>query len=156
MIWCTYTPGDQIPHAALSRMNFDLDEFGNERVCFAINDIYFAASVFGDTSKNQNRTQNKQNFPGQIEKNQKRQLETILRSSKKIRTTQRCTSIYHEIILRGVVPFIPPKPRHLILLKARKTHPGKNATEAPARMVAGWPGITNGIQQFEIYVRIVK
>ena len=38
-----YTPGEQIPHAdALSRMDFDEDESDNDRVCFAINNIYFA------------------------------------------------------------------------------------------------------------------
>ena len=40
-----YTPGEQIPHAdALSRMDFDEDESDNDRVCFAINNIYFAQS----------------------------------------------------------------------------------------------------------------
>ena len=38
-----YTPGEHIPHAdALSRMDFDKDESENDRVCFAINNIYFA------------------------------------------------------------------------------------------------------------------
>ena len=40
-----YTPGEQIPHAdALSRMDFEEDESDNDRVCFAINNIYFAQS----------------------------------------------------------------------------------------------------------------
>ena len=40
-----YTPGEQIPHAdALSRMDFDEDESDNDRVCFAINNVYFAQS----------------------------------------------------------------------------------------------------------------
>ena len=40
-----YTPGEQIPHAdALSRMDFDEDESDNDRVCFAINNIYFSQS----------------------------------------------------------------------------------------------------------------
>ena len=40
-----YTPGDKMPHAdALIRMDFDDDESDNDRVCFAINDIYFAQS----------------------------------------------------------------------------------------------------------------
>ena len=40
-----YTPGDQIPHAdALERMDFDEDESDNDRVCFAINNIYFSQS----------------------------------------------------------------------------------------------------------------
>ena len=40
-----YTPGEQIPHAdALSWMNFNEDESDNDRLCFAINNIYFAQS----------------------------------------------------------------------------------------------------------------
>ena len=40
-----YTPGEQISHAdALSRMDFDEDEWNNDRVCFAINNIYFTKS----------------------------------------------------------------------------------------------------------------
>ena len=41
----SYTPGEKIPHAdALNRMDFYKDESNNDRVCFAINDIYFAQS----------------------------------------------------------------------------------------------------------------
>ena len=40
-----YTAVEQIPHAeALSRMDFDEDESDKYRVCFAINNIYFALS----------------------------------------------------------------------------------------------------------------
>ena len=40
-----YTPGEQIPRAdAMSRMDFGEDESDNDRVCFAINNIYFAHS----------------------------------------------------------------------------------------------------------------
>ena len=40
-----YTPLEQIPHAnALGRMDFDENESDNDRVCFAINNIYFAQS----------------------------------------------------------------------------------------------------------------
>ena len=40
-----YTPGEQMLHAdALSRMDFNEDESGNDRVCFAINNIYFTLS----------------------------------------------------------------------------------------------------------------
>ena len=40
-----YTPAEQIPHAdALSRMDSDDGESDNDRVCFAINNIYFAQS----------------------------------------------------------------------------------------------------------------
>ena len=40
-----YIPGEQITHAdALNRMRFDEEESDNDRVCFAINNIYFAKS----------------------------------------------------------------------------------------------------------------
>ena len=43
-----YAPVGQITHAedaeALSRMDFDEDESDNDRLCFAINNIYFAHS----------------------------------------------------------------------------------------------------------------
>ena len=40
-----YTPKEQIHHAyALNRIDFDEDESDNDRVCFAINSIYFAQS----------------------------------------------------------------------------------------------------------------
>ena len=40
-----YTPGEQITHAdASSRMNVDEYESDNDRVCVAINNIYFAQS----------------------------------------------------------------------------------------------------------------
>ena len=39
-----YTPGEQIPHAdALSRLDFD-DDDDNDRVCFALENIYFVES----------------------------------------------------------------------------------------------------------------
>ena len=38
------TPGEQIPHAdALSRLDFD-DDNDNDRVCFALDNIYFVQS----------------------------------------------------------------------------------------------------------------
>ena len=57
-------------------------------------------------------------------------------------------TLHNGIIFRGVVPFIPPKLRHLVLAKAHETHPGKNATEASVRMIAWWPGITQDVQHF--------
>ena len=40
-----FTPGEQIPHAdVLSRMDFEEDESDSDRVCFAINNLYFAQS----------------------------------------------------------------------------------------------------------------
>ena len=57
-------------------------------------------------------------------------------------------TIQNGIIYRGVVPFIPPKLRLLVLTKAHETHPGKNAIEATVRMIAWRRGITRDIQNF--------
>ena len=57
-------------------------------------------------------------------------------------------TIWNGIIFRCVIPFIPPKLRHLVLAKAHETRHGKNETEASDRMIACWPGITQDVQQF--------
>ena len=84
-----YTPGE-IPHLdALSRMDFEEDESGNDRVCFPINNIYFIQRDL--VTQAEIKTELGTNtLPGHNETNQKRQLETIFRSEKRIRT-KRCT-----------------------------------------------------------------
>ena len=57
-------------------------------------------------------------------------------------------TIRNGIIFRGVVAFIPPKLRHLVLAKALDTHPGKNATEKTLRLIARWPSITQNFHHF--------
>ena len=85
-----YTPGEQITHAdALSRMDFDEDESDNDRVCFAINNIYFAQSDLV-TQAEIKTTWNKQTLPGHNETNQKRQLEKCSEAEKGFEQ-QRCT-----------------------------------------------------------------
>ena len=132
-----YTPGEEIPHSdALSRMDFDEDESDNDRVCFAINNIYFAQSdlvrLFQDIMKRIKSGKLKQ--CSEEEKGFKQQKDAL--------------TLHNGIIFRGVVPFIPPKLRHLVLEKAHETHPGTNATEASVRMIAWWPGITQDVQHF--------
>ena len=56
-------------------------------------------------------------------------------------------AIQNGIIFKGVIPFIPPKLRLLVLAKAHETHPGKTTTEAAIRMIA-WPCITQDVQHF--------
>ena len=57
-------------------------------------------------------------------------------------------TLHNGIISRGIVLFIPPKLRHLVLAKAHETHPGKNAAEPSVKMIAWWPGITQDVQHF--------
>ena len=82
------------------------------------------------------------------ETNQKWQLETMFRKGKGFEQQKVAITLHNGIIFRGVVPFIPPKLRHLVLAKAHETHPGKNPTEASVRMIAWWPGITQDVQHF--------
>ena len=85
------TPGEQIPHAvALTRIDFVDDESDNDRVCFAVNNIIAQSNLVTQT---QIITEHETNrlFPRGIETNQKRQLETMFRSGKKIQSTKRWT-----------------------------------------------------------------
>ena len=72
----------------------------------------------------------------------------MFRSGKGFEQQKDALTLHNGIIFRGVVPFIPPKLRHLVLAKAHETHPGKNATEASFRMIELWPGITQDVQHF--------
>ena len=57
-------------------------------------------------------------------------------------------TIHNGINFRGVVPFIPPKLRPMVIAKAQETHPGKNATELAVRMMAWWPGISQDVLRY--------
>ena len=57
-------------------------------------------------------------------------------------------TIHNGIIFRGVVPFIPPKLRPMVMAKAHETHPGKNATETAVRMMSWWPGISQDVLRY--------
>ena len=77
-----YTPGEQIPRAyALSRMDFDEEKSDNDRVCFAIKNIYFAQSDLMTQAEIKTELGTNRLFQGN-ETNQKRQLETMFRSGK--------------------------------------------------------------------------
>ena len=57
-------------------------------------------------------------------------------------------TILSGINFRGVVPFIPPKLRPMVIDEAHETHPGKNATETAVRMMAWWPGISQDVHRY--------
>ena len=76
-----YTPVEQIPHAdASSRMDFDKDESEKDRVCFAINNIYFAKSDLVTQAEIKTELGTNRLFQDII----KRQLETRFRTGKRI------------------------------------------------------------------------
>ena len=72
----------------------------------------------------------------------------MFRCEKKIQKHKKALTIHNGIIFRGVVPFITPKLRHLVLEKGHETHHGKNATQASIRIIDWWPGITQDVQNF--------
>ena len=144
-----YTPGEQIPHAdALSRMDFDEDESDNDRVCFAINNIYFAQSDLVTQAEIKIELGTNRVFQDIMKGIKSGNWKQCSEAEKGFERQKDALTLHNGIIFRGVVPFIPPKLRHLVLAKAHETHPGKNATEASVRMIAWWPGITQDVQQF--------
>ena len=142
-----YAPGEQIPHAdALSRMNFDEDESENDRMCLAINNIYFAQSDLVTQAEIKTELGTNILFQDVIKRIKSGNWKQCSEAKKGFEQQKYALTLHNGINFRGVVPFIPPKLRHLVLAKANKTHPGKNVTEASVRMIAWWPGITQNVQ----------
>ena len=144
-----YTPGEQIPHAdALSRMDFDEDESENDRVCFAINNIYFAHSDLVTQAEITTELGSNRLFQDIMKRIKSGNWKQCSEAEKGFEQQKDAVTLHNGIIFRGVVTFIPLKLRHLVLAKVHETHPGKNATEASVRMIAWWPGITQDVQHF--------
>ena len=144
-----YTTGEQIPHAdALSRMDFDEDESDNDRVCFAINNIYFAQSDLVTKAEIQTELGTNRLFQDIKKRTKSGSWKQCSEAERGFEQQKDALTLHNGIIYRGVVPFIPPKLRHLVLAKAHETHPRKNAIEASVRMIAWWPGITQDVQHF--------
>ena len=139
-----YTPGEQIPHAdALSRMEFDEDESDNDRVCFAINNIYFAQSDLVNQAEIK------------TELGTNRLFQDIMKRIKSGNWKQ-CSEaekgymhLLYKMESSSEVLFLSFHPNYdTWFWQKRMTHPGKNATEASVRMIAWWPGITQDVQHF--------
>ena len=144
-----YTPGEQMPHAdAFSRMDLDEDESDNDRVCLEINNIYFAQSNLVTQVEIKTDLGTIRFFRDIMKRIKSSHWKQFSEAEKGFEQHKIALTIQNGIIFRGVVPFIPPKLRHLVLAKAHETHPGKNATEASVRMIAWWPGITQDVQHF--------
>ena len=132
-----YTPGEQIPHAdALSRMDFDEYESDNDRACFAINNIYFAQSDLVTQTEIKTELGTNRLFQDIMKRIKSGNGKQCSEAEKGFEQQKDALTLHNGIIFRGVVPFIPPKLRHLVLAKAHETHTGKNATEASVRMIA--------------------
>ena len=143
-----YTPEKQIPHAdVLSRVDFDEDESDNDRVCFAIN-IYFAQTDLVTQAEIKTELGTNRLFQDIMKRIKSRNWKQCFEAGKGFEQQKDALTLHNGIIFRGVVPFIPPKLRHLVLATEHETHPGKNATEATVRMIAWWLGITPEVQHF--------
>ena len=131
-----YTPGEQIPHAdSLSRMDFDEDESENDRVCFAINNIYFAHSDLVTQAEIKTEFGTNRIFPDIMKRITCGNWKQCSEAEKGLKQQKDALNIQKEIMFRGVVPFIPPN-LHLVLAKANETSPEKKATVTSFRMTA--------------------
>ena len=114
----------------------------NDRVCFAINNTYFAQSDLVTQAEIKTvlgTNRHSQDIKNRIKRGNWKQCSE---AEKGFEQHKDALTIQNGIIFRGVVLFIQTKLRQLVLAKAHETHPGKNTTDAPVRMIAWWPGIT--------------
>ena len=143
-----YTPGEQIPQAdALSRLDFD-DDDDNDRVCFALDNIYFVQSDLVTQSGIKTELGSNRLFQDVIKRIKSGIWKQCSEAEKGFEQQKDALTIHNGIIFRGVVPFIPPKLRPMMMAKIHETHPGKNATETAVRMMAWWPGISKDVLRY--------
>ena len=140
-----YSPREKIPYAdALSRVDFGEDESDNDRMCFAINNIYFAQSDLETQAEIETEPGTNRLFQYIMKRIKSGSWKQCSEEEKGFEQHEDTLTIHTGIIFRGVVPFIPPKLRQL----KHEAHPGKNATEASVNMIAWWPGFTQDVQNF--------
>ena len=143
-----YKPGEQIPHAdALSRLEFD-DDDDNDQVCFALDNIYFVQSDLVTQSDIKTELGSNRLFQDIIKRIKSGIWKQCSEAEKGFEQQKDALTLHNGIIFRGVVLFIPPKLRPMVMAKAHETHPGKNATETAARMIAWWPGISQDVLRY--------
>ena len=143
-----YTPKDQIPHAdALSRLDFD-DDDDNDRVCFALDKIYFVQSELVTQSDIKTELRSNRLFQDVIKRINSGIWKQCSEAEKGFEQQKEALTIHNGITFRGGVPFIPPKLRLMVVAKAHATHPSKNATETAVRMMAWWPSISQDVLRY--------
>ena len=120
-----HTPREQIPHAdALSRIDFDNDD-DNDRVCFGLDKIYFVQSDLVIQSDIKTELGLNRLFQDVIKRIKSGIWKQCSEAEKGFEQQKDALSIHNGIPFRGVVPFIPPKLRAMVMAKAHETHPGK-------------------------------
>ena len=121
-----YTPGEQTPHAdALTRMDFDENESDNDRVCFAINNIYFGQSDLVAQTEIKTELGTNRLFQDIMKRNKSGNWKEYSEAEKGFEQQKDALTLHNGIIFRGVVPFIPPKPKPLVLAKHMRHIPGR-------------------------------
>ena len=114
-----YTPGEQIPHAdALSRLIF-VDDDDNDRVCFVLDNIYFVQSELVTQSDIKTELGSKRLFQDIIKRIKIGIWKQCSEAEKGFEQQKDALTFHNGIIVRGVVPFIPPKLRPMVMAKAQ-------------------------------------
>ena len=136
------------PHAdALSRLDFD-DDDDNDRVCFALDNIYFVQSDLVTQSDVKTDLGSNRLFQDVIKRIKSGIWKQCSEAGKGFEQQKDALSIHNGNIFRGVVPFIPTKLRPMVMANAHETHPGKNETETVVRMMSWWPSISQYVLRF--------
>ena len=131
-----YTPGEQIPHAdSLSRLEFDGDDI-SDRVRFALDNIYFVQSDLVTQSDIKTELGLNRLFQVVIKLIKSGIWKQCSEAEKGFEQQKDALTNHIGIILRGVLPFIPPVLRPMIMAKGHEIHAGKNATKTAVRMMA--------------------
>ena len=146
-----YTPGEQTPLAdSLSRLILTL---ANPKTIKCASQSLTSTSLRGIWwLRHQNRTWNGTNrlFQDAMKgiKSENRKHYSREENDWNNRKQRNALTTHDRITLRGIVPFLPHKLRHLVLAKGNETHLGKNATDASVRMIAEWSRLTQDVQNF--------
>ena len=104
-----YTAGEQIPHAdALTRLDLDND-VDNDRVCFALDNIYFVQSDLVTQSDIKTELGSNRLFQDVIKRIKTGIWKHCSETQKGFEQKKDALTIHNGIIFRGVVPFIRTK-----------------------------------------------
>ena len=99
-------------------MDFGEDESDNDRVCFAINTTYFAHSDLVTQAEIKNELGTNRLFQDIMKRIKSGNWKKCSEAEKGFEQQKNALTLHKGIIFRGVVPFLPPKLRHLVLAKA--------------------------------------
>ena len=129
-------------------MDFDKDKFINDRVCFAINNIYFAQNDLVTQAEIKTELGTNKLFQDIKKRIRSSNWKKFSEAEKGFKPQKNALTMHNGIVFRVVDPLIPTKVQHLVLAKSHETYPGKNSTEVSIRMLALWPGITQDFKHF--------